>query len=369
MKNKLLIAGAGTGKTNFIIESVLKLKKDKIIITTFTDNCSNEIRDKIIKNVGYIPSNIVIKPWFTLLIHDFLEPYKCYYEIGKISGIELESGSHIKLINGQVFYNKKIKTENDKIYSSVLSKIIVEINERSKGKIISRLEEEYSYIFIDEVQDLCGYDLEIIKLILNSKIKLIMVGDPRQAIYSTHKESKNSKYNSGIDQYIQDNCKDLCEIDCETLNICYRCDKNIVELANAFIGNDYPNLMSDPKHEIKEHQGVFYIKSNQIEEYVKKYEPKELYINKRILTKTSKYGKVENKYTFGQSKGDTYDRVLVYPTNDLINYLKKNKAISIGQGKNKIYVALTRAITSLTFVLDTSNCFNLKNGLENNEKN
>ena len=51
------------------------------------------------------------------------------------------------------------------IYSDKLSKFVILANDSSNGKIIERLENIYSHIFIDEIQDLAGYDLEFLKLL------------------------------------------------------------------------------------------------------------------------------------------------------------------------------------------------------------
>ncbi|WP_424769430.1 UvrD-helicase domain-containing protein [Paenibacillus sp. sgz302251] len=48
----------------------------------------------------------------------------------------------------------------------------------------------FSHIFIDKIQDLAGYDLEIVKLLLKSRSNILFVGDPRQVTYLTHIERK-----------------------------------------------------------------------------------------------------------------------------------------------------------------------------------
>ena len=68
MKNKLIIAGAGTGKTTYLIDKALEIQ-EKVLITTFTINCKNEIIEKIIKQKGYVPKNIVIQTWFSMLLN------------------------------------------------------------------------------------------------------------------------------------------------------------------------------------------------------------------------------------------------------------------------------------------------------------
>ena len=50
----------------------------------------------------------------------------------------------------------------------------------------------YQYICIDEIQDLAGYDLEIIKLLFESSSSVLLVGDPRQVTYLTNHSQKHS---------------------------------------------------------------------------------------------------------------------------------------------------------------------------------
>ncbi len=84
-------------------------------------------------------------------------------------------------------------TDTFKIYSDKLSKFVFRCNQKSDGAVIDRLSRIYSHIFVDEVQDLAGYDLELLKLLFGSVSNILMVGDPRQVIYLTHNESKFKK--------------------------------------------------------------------------------------------------------------------------------------------------------------------------------
>lgn len=58
----------------------------------------------------------------------------------------------------------------------------------------SRLAQIYTDLYIDEFQDPAGWDLELIGALLRSGIRITLVGDPRQHIYSTHPASKNKQY-------------------------------------------------------------------------------------------------------------------------------------------------------------------------------
>jgi DNA helicase-2/ATP-dependent DNA helicase PcrA len=55
---------------------------------------------------------------------------------------------------------------------------------------------------------------------------------------------------------------------------------------------------------------------------------------------------------FGASKGQTYERVLIYPTPKMLNWLKNGENLE-GEAKAKLYVAITRAKYSVAFVTDT----------------
>lgn len=367
MKNKLIIAGGGTGKTKYLIDRALTLN-EKVLITTFTINCKNEIIEKIIKINGYLPKNIIVQTWFSMLLQHGIKPYKNYLQIDKIKGVFMAPGrSGIKYIGkrGPVywgeqenFYKYYFDSKNN-VYTDKLSKLVLKIDDKADGKVINRLSLNFKNIFIDEVQDMAGYDLEFIKRLLMSNINVILVGDPRQTVYKTHYEQKYFKYSNGnIANFIREECKNLeCDIDNTTLNKCYRCYKDIV----TFVNNFYKEYKSMKYVEIerKEHQGVFVIKKNQIEEYIKKYKPIQIVYSNR--TKTSKLAPT---ITMGKSKGATYNRVLMYPTKEFKNYLIKGIAKINGETKNKLYVGMTRPINSLTFVLDEdNNYFNLKNGL------
>lgn len=367
-KNKLLIAGAGTGKTTYLIEEALKIKDRRILITTYTINCRNEIESKIIEKIGYVPNNIFIQTWFSFLLEHGIKPYKKVLNIREVNGIhftEGKSGLKYKSTKGfPVYYGEK-EFDNyyfdsyKKIYADKLSKLAIRINEKSEGLVLDRISKIYDYIFIDEVQDMVGYDLEIIKLLLNTHSNIKLVGDPRQNIYNTHYAEVYTKYSNGnINDFLENECKNIeYDIDNKSLTICYRCFKDIINFVNEFY-QEYGALKSIEKEKTI-HQGVYVIAKKDIDKYLEKYNPIQLIYDSRT--------KVNPNYksiTYGKSKGSTYERVLLYPTGELKKYLKGQKYKIDGITKNKLYVAMTRAIHSLTFVCDDlENVFQLKDGI------
>lgn len=366
--NMLLIAGAGTGKTTYLVEEALKEKEKRVLITTYTINCRNEIENKIINKIGYIPNNIIVQTWFSFLLEHGIRPYRKVLGIKEVNGINFVEGkSGLKYKNSKgfpVYYGEKefekyYFDSGKKIYTDKLSKLVTRINEKSGGLVIERISQIYDYIFIDEVQDMVGYDLEIIKLLFSTPSNIKLVGDPRQNIYNTHHAEIYKKYSNGkIDEFLKNECTNIdCEIDNSSLIVCNRCHKEIINFVNNFY-KDYGELEFSEKEKAK-HQGIYIIDKKDVDKYLEEYNPMQLIYDSR--TKTNGF---YNTTTYGKSKGATYDRVLLYPTGELKKYLKGEKYNIEGITKNKLYVAMTRAVHSLTFVCDSvENVFNIKKGI------
>ena len=350
MSNKLILAGAGTGKTTYIVDEALKTK-NRVLITTYTIRCKNEIIDKIIKKIGYVPNNINVQTWFSFLIEHGLLPYKNLLSIDNVNGINFVNGKSGKIYGNRYYSEKNFKKyyfdSFDRVYTDKLSKLVLKINNVSDNKVFSRIGKIYDTIYVDEAQDLSGYDLDIIKAIGKYNKNLLVVGDPRQTVYTTHCDQKYTKYNNGkIDDFIKYECKNMnFEIDRTSLNTCRRCHKSIVDFMNEF----YPEYGALNKTEINEidHQGVFVVRTIDLKKYLAKYNPIQLRYNKK--TKIMPEYKFEN---YRNSKGTTYLRTLIYPTKKFEDYLKYKKTINEIPTKNALYVAISRAVNSVAIVYD-----------------
>jgi DNA helicase II / ATP-dependent DNA helicase PcrA len=355
-ENKLMIAAAGAGKTTFLVEEALKQKDGNVLITTYTQANEEEIRKKIIEKNKCIPKHITVQTWFSMLLQHGVKPYQDYLFKDKIKGMILvNQPSGLKYYNKRGFpvYYREEETRNhyfnshNKIYSDKISKFVIRCNEKSNGAVIDRLSRIYSHIFIDEVQDLAGYELEILKLLFKSKSNILIVGDPRQVTYLTHLERKHEKYNQGkIKEFIQNECKNInCIIDEDTLNVSYRNNELICNFSSKLYPEFKPCLSK--QNDDVPHKGIFLIKEKDVDEYLKIYNPVQLRDNIRV--------NVNNKYpamNFGNSKGLTFDRVLIYPTRPFVNWLKDHNSKLKPQSRSKFYVALTRAKYSVGIVFN-----------------
>lgn len=75
-QNKIVIAAAGSGKTTYLVEQALKIKNERVLITTYTESNEAEIRQRFFDLAGRVPPNVVIMTWFSLLITHGVKPFQ-----------------------------------------------------------------------------------------------------------------------------------------------------------------------------------------------------------------------------------------------------------------------------------------------------
>lgn len=360
MSDELILAAAGSGKSRRIINEVFDTKSKAAIITYTISNLDN-LRNRIIKKQGFVLDNLKIITWFGFLLRHGIKPYANYVTEKKVRGIEfVQSQSAVKYR----FKNKKNQTvtvcykedgEFDKhffnskgdVYTDKLSKLFLRINKASGGKVINRLQDLFDVIYIDEVQDLASHDLDVIKLLLQSRITVKMVGDPRQVTYLTHYGRTHKKYREGkLANFILEKCKKHTDIiDYETLNKSFRCQQEICNLA-SLVFPEYEKIECGNQIE-NNHAGVFTVAKNNIENYIKTFNPVQLRNNK-----TAKVSLNADTLNFGISKGLTFDRVLIFPTGPILKWLNNNKVKLPFKSRCNLYVALTRARFSVCILSD-----------------
>ena len=225
-------------------------------------------------------------------------------------------------------------------YRDELAALAVKANDAADGAVIRRLAEMFDHIYIDEVQDMAGYDLELIELLMKSPMAVTLVGDPRQATFSTNNNRKNGKYKgSGIVDWLGERTS-LCPV--EERAVSYRCNQAICDFADGL----YPALKPtrSENQETTGHDGVFDINPAAVGEYVETYAPVVLRYNKKTDTQGL------TAINIGVSKGSTFDRVLIFPTEPMRKYYKTHDPEDAG-AREKLYVAVTRAKYSVTFVM------------------
>jgi DNA helicase-2/ATP-dependent DNA helicase PcrA len=368
--NKLIIAAAGSGKTTYLINEAMKYKDERILITTYTEANEEEIKKKFIERYKSIPSFVKIQTWFSFLIQHGVKPYQgTFNEIlfrKEIKGMLLNDGRY-----GVKFYLKKFGkeipipfkedsefeqhyfTSTDKIYSDRLPKFVVKCNDASNGEVINRISRIYQHIFIDEIQDLAGYDLEILKLLFQTTSNILLVGDPRQVTYLTHHENKFGKYQDGkIKEFIVDECKKKIpyEIDEVSLSSSHRNNRAICDYSSKLYEEELLKAIEPCTCDVcrnynVEAEGVFLVRENDVEQYLLDFNPIQLRYNSTREVNTQ-----YPFYNFGESKGKTFSRVIIYPTDDIESWIYNNKLKLAYSTRAKFYVAITRAKYSVAII-------------------
>lgn len=347
-ESTLFEAAAGSGKTTKLAELALDVPEKRILFTTYTDENTEEIGAALLRMKGLPPRNIDLMPWFTFLLRHCVKPFLWHagFDLDFVSGVLLASSQSAQRTSKDSL--KHYISPNGKVYTDKLSELALRINERTHDAVLERIGDIYDCCFIDEAQDLSGYDLELIDNMLKFGIRLTMAADQRQSTYHTNNSSKNKKYRElGLSHFLKDRgLTDLCKIDNQSLSGCHRCNQQILDIANKLYP-DFPtaNSVRSEREEDVALPPVHIVLSEDVERYVETWRP-------AILRSDAKT-QVPEEYSpqnFGASKGRTYDRVLIYPTGPIQKWLNNQQEELKPQTRAKFYVALTRARYSVGFI-------------------
>ena len=201
----------------------------------------------------------------------------------------------------------------------------------------------YELIFIDELQDFAGYDLDVLDRLFRSNITVVAVGDPRQATFSTNNGAKNKQFKgTDILGWIEQQAK-AGRFQLEHRTDCFRSNQQICDFADAL----YPNLPKtiSKNATVTDHDGIIQIKAHETTAYFEKYRPVVLRHNRSAKTQGLP------AVNIGLMKGRTFERVLIFATGPMKEYLKTKDLAKAGD-LAKLYVAVTRAKQSAAFVVD-----------------
>jgi superfamily I DNA/RNA helicase len=362
-ENKIVIAAAGSGKTTYLVEEAVKIKGERVLITTYTESNEAEIRHKFFDLVGHVPANVVIMTWFSFLIAHGVKPFQGGLFDFAVRGMVLVSTS-----SGIRFYNSKgigvpWPEENidkhffdaaSRVYSDKLPKLVIRCNEKSGGAVIDRISRVFPNVLIDEVQDLAGYDLDILAALTRSSVRLLMVGDPRQVTYVTHHERRLHKYaDGGIVEFLRNELPNKVPVDIDetTLNRSHRNNAVICAVSSRL----FPALPASQACECVGCRtatgtgaGVFIVRTTDYAHYLATVRPMQL------RDKITSLG-VDRRcpaMNFGESKGRGFDHVVILPTEPMRLWLCDPATNLKPQSRAKFYVALTRGRHSVAIAMD-----------------
>jgi len=338
------MSAAGSGKTYDICKEALEEARSgkRVLITTYTNRGAESVRKEIrSQNEGVLHPHVVVKTWFTFMMSDMIKPYQRYLT-GEIGGvIAYDFSQTYGVINYGRTGTKEKYIKNKKVMSNEGSSLVCLLNKLSGGKVICRLESIYRAIFFDEIQDMAGDDITIIRLLMDSSIKVVCCGDNKQATFRTHNAKKNKKKTGkNIWEFFKD-LEDTGYVSVERNLSSRRFNQQICCFANRIfpIGDPINTIMTEETM----HDGVFLISADDIDDYIKTYSPQLLRYDKNANT----YGYPAINY--GACKGETFDRVMIVPNGPLMKFITKGTALG---SPEKYYVAATRPKYSIAIVFD-----------------
>lgn len=341
-ENHAIIAAAGSRKTQLVIESALAVPDGNVLITTYTNENRRQIIQRIEQEVGTVPSNITILGWFSFLIAHGIKPYQraLVGEPNYVRGLNFKGRRSRYTPRSDTI--KYYFDSNGDLLRDGVSDFVVSLDEQTEGAVINRLESIYTHLFIDEAQDLVGYDLELLNLLFQSMLSIMLVGDPRQAILETNLGQKNKKYQgAGMIDWLAERA-DVCELG--TVDESFRCNQAICDFGDAI----FPELPRTKSRETSQtnHDGIFLISREDVHSYLEKH------ADVTILRRTKKSDTMGfPALNIGVAKGSTFDRVMIFPTRNMREYLEHGDPSQLNEPQ-RLYVAATRARFSVAFVDD-----------------
>ncbi|MNC17570.1 DNA-dependent helicase II [compost metagenome] len=366
------IAGAGSGKTHAIItEAIDAIRRgERVLVVTYTTNNQAELRSRFAELYGGSSDKFVVKGLYSFYLEDMIRPYQRFIFPTRIATTLFNSANphqnpktrraipgRKELINGAfnpLYYLSACLT---KAHTSLLGKLASQVAKLSKDAPAKRLASIYDRVFFDEVQDLTGWDYTVIKSLSKAMPhSLRCVGDFRQTIYDTAYGQKAPKTpQEKLDIFLT-----KLRFERKSLRTNRRCIQEICDLGDTVhqsIAALYEKTESavravPSKH--SHHTGVYVVRQSEVGAYLQAFQPMVLKwrgdIGLKYLPPDTNY------YTFGKSKGLGFDRVLILPTANYVNFLTGDSSAfdedDSDEARNKLYVGITRARYSIGFVVE-----------------
>lgn len=345
--SRLILAVAGSRKTQGLVDACKEADPaERILVLTYTRNNQTELSTRLAAHAGDHP-HIEVAGWFSFLLHHFVGPFlPLLYPGARVEGFDFGSPpqAYVAADQWQRYFNER--SEARRVH---LPQLAMRINDAAASVCIQRLERIYDRIMIDEVQDLSGYDLEILKLLVASGIAVQMVGDVRQAIMATNeRERKNKKYMfMKIWNWFQEQEK-AGRITIEQRGETWRCAQEIAAFADSLFATDWDFTPTVSRNtERTGHDGMFIVAPEHADRYNDEFHP--------VLLRHSKASAQQyahlNCMNIGDSKGLEWPHVLIYPTGPMKKFLTNASSLNDQQAA-RLYVAVTRARHSVAFIMN-----------------
>ncbi len=338
--NEVIIASAGSGKTTELVRRAMALLPKKTAITTFTLNNVEEIRAKFIETNGCVPPEVTIYPWYTFLLHEMARPFQGRVHAARIRSVCLVNGASTQGV-AKTNIKRYFFNAADEIYSDKIGEFSLLCERSSGGEVLRRLRDMYDHVFVDEVQDLAGFDIDVLETLLESSIHITLVGDIRQSTFRSNYSRKNQRFvGRGFLEKVKDwQKRGLCKLSFMTES--HRCSQAICDLADS-IFPDLPPAKS-LNSTVSDHDGIFIVRPADVRAYVDRFNPQVLRLKRNFACEFP-------AINFGASKGLGFMRILIVPYGGITKWLKTGNCSHVQSSAEEVYVAITRARQSVAII-------------------
>lgn len=344
-RKRIIIAGAGTGKTTLLKDiAIERSNEQRVLYLTYTIANAGEFKAAIIAELGHLPVTITIMTWFSFLLVHGVRPYPAEKFSHRIERIQFNKGKVRQRSGIRRGDEDYYCPERGTIYRSRLSDLTVLCDKQWDGAVTSRICAIYDTILVDEGQDFAGYDYDILASLMQESQEMVIVGDPRQQTYRTNDESKHSGV-SHVFEFLNTQCG--YTPDTTTLNTTYRCSKAVIDRANSLYP-DLPQVEPYAERELGDTGEIRVFNKTGFEAWARTR------IQHITVLRYSSRTEVPDGFhtmNMGDSKGLTFDDVVIFPTNDMKQWISDEEVNFAPETRAKLYVAITRARGDLIFVL------------------
>jgi DNA helicase II / ATP-dependent DNA helicase PcrA len=237
--------------------------------------------------------------------------------------------------------------DQSRAYKRFLSKLAIDVADAADGSVTARLQRMFDEIYVDEVQDMTGYDLDVLEQMLLTTGVIRMVGDLRQSVFDTNpQDPRHKKYRglSMLDWFEEQ--KEAGRLELEYSSTTWRSVQAVASFSDAIFNPalGFPATTS-AQDKTSEHDGVFAVAPAHVDAYIEQYRP--ACLRQLVTTPVPEDVAATN---FGISKGLTHDRVLIFPTGPIRAFLTKGTQLG-DKSACGLYVGVTRAVHSVAFVM------------------
>lgn len=340
--SRAILASAGSGKTTGIVREAGEAADERSWLVTYTINGRGELSDKAYEIFGSIPSQITISTWYSFVLRHFVRPYQTALHPTRVSTINFKRGRSTRGIpKAQVaryYFSSPARLRLDKVTAFACA-----VDEKTNGRSVERFAAFCDHLYIDEAQDLSGYDLELVERLLKGGVRVSLIGDCRQATYTTNDSPKNKAFVGAKIREKFELWEKAGLLAIKHQSHSHRCIQPICDFADALYP-DYPATTSQ-NEAVTNHDGPIAVREADVEAYLEQFDAQTLRYSKS--TKNA----LGAPLNFGAVKGMTFDRTLIYPHGPLKKYLKSGDLKDIEKSLAKVYVATTRARQSVGFVV------------------